>query len=100
MPTLSDSPDLSFGSTFVPSRFQISGGMVPESRSVAFDAAGDAGSGSGSGAGTAGAGVGSPGCGIAGPVLISCAFRLLSKNTLESKASSSGSTGSAYQERS
>jgi hypothetical protein len=98
IPTRRPSPFLSLGSTLVPSRFQISGGMVPESRSKAFSEVGGSGCGPGFGRGS-GADRGSGGWGAGGEVLSCCALSLVSSNMLESKAISSGSTGSACHTR-
>jgi len=108
---LRSEPLRNFGRTFVPSRFQISGGTSPEIRNFRLPALG-VGAGSGSGLGP---GIGSPrpptgmgsGTGVglgsapgSGMIFSALAFDFKRRNTPDSKATSSAPSGSLNHTRS
>ncbi len=102
IPILRSEPLFSFGNTFVPNRFQISGGTLPAIRNV-FRVVGGSGSGFGSGSSTV-SGTNSdsvvgldpeppPGSG-SGLAVRALAFDFKSKKTPDSKVTSAGSMDS------
>ena len=105
-PTFSSVPDFSLGRSFVPKRFQTSGGSVPKIRIVfpALVGAGSVGApGLGSGPGvigpTAGGCAGSGGADVS-PAFAAFALALVRRNTSLSKPTSSGATSSLNHTRS